>query len=425
MKRIFLLLALVVFVQCTKDEDPTVPTVPPTTTLPPPSITPPVINPPTTNEPTPYTSGDITISSKADLDAYNWQQISTVTGDLTLSIDWAFVDGSTNDPSVFTSNIEVVTGNVTINTTSEISLENLVKVGGNYSVTGHDIVDDNLLYAQSVSLDYPGDYIVEAIYTDEVKLNLDEPTTSKSASTSKLFLRNVSIHAYHTSLLIDTNFTAANPPSVRTTPPAMPATPIYPVFSQVNSAATGVLQSENISNVTFSGHIAVEKIVSNSVATLNVNNSNLPALEVVSTSLTVFTMPNVVELNSLNVNAPKLEAFVAISLTRVVTKITLSGIVSVEFTSLTVIGSLEVLSGSNIKLPKLAALPTETVLPSNVRVDSNLDEISQPGSGIASGGGGSSTTEGHQSGTTPHQSGNGGHQSGNGGHQSGTSGTGG
>jgi hypothetical protein len=129
-------------------------------------------------------------------------------------------------------------------------------------------------------------------------------------------------------------------------------------------------------------------------------------------------MPNVAELNSLSITAPSLQSFVALSLVKVLTKITLSGILSVEFSSLTTIGALEVISGSNIKLPKLAALPTNTIFPSNIRVESSVAGIAQ--SGVTASGG--STTDGHSSGGSGHSSGGSGHSSGGSGHTSGTSG---
>jgi hypothetical protein len=137
--------------------------------------------------------------------------------------------------------------------------------------------------------------------------------------------------------------------------------------------------SNNISSITFSGHVVAEKIVSTSLTTLSINNSHKSSLEVISSSLTTLEMPNVAELNSLSITAPSLQSFVALSLVKVLTKITLSGILSVEFSSLTTIGAFEVISGSNIKLPKLAALPTETILPASVRVESSVAGIAQSG----------------------------------------------
>ena len=404
------LISVLVLSSCTKDDDPVVSTTPPSTTLPPPTVAPPVLTPPTPEVPPSYSGGDISITSQDELDYYQELVVKNVTGDLNLDIDWVYVDGSTNDPSVFTKNIETVSGDVTVkvSVSEELSFENLVRVDGNYSVTGRDVSDDNLLHAKSIELDYPGDYEIKAIFTDEVRLNLGDDQTSKSASSSKIGLRNVDVHAYHTSLLADTDFTPANLPSIRTIAPPMPATAIYPSFVQTDHTDSKQIVSNNISSITFSGHVVAEKIVSTSLTTLSINNSHKSSLEVISSSLTTFEMPNVAELNSLSITAPSLQSFVALSLVKVLTKITLSGILSVEFSSLTTIGALEVISGSNIKLPKLAALPTEAILPASVRVESSVAGIAQ--SGVITGG--TTTSNGHTSGGSGHTSGGSGHTSG-------------
>ena len=406
----FALISVLVLSSFTKDDDPVVSTTPPSTTLPPPTVAPPILTPPTPEVPPSYSGGDISITSQDELDYYQELVVKNVTGDLNLYIDWVYVDGSTNDPSVFTKNIETVSGDVTVkvSVSEELSFENLVRVDGNYSVTGRDVFDDNLLHAKTIELDYPGDYEIKAIFTDEVRLNLGDDQTSKSASSSKIGLRNVDVHAYHTSLLADTDFTPANLPSIRTIAPVMPATPIYPSFVQTDHTESKQIVSNNISSITFSGHVVAEKIVSTSLTTLSINNSHKSSLEVISSSLTTLEMPNVAELNSLSITAPSLQSFVALSLVKVLTKITLSGILSVEFSSLTTIGALEVISGSNIKLPKLAALPTETILPASVRVESSVAGIAQ--SGVIAGG--TTTSNGHTSGGSGHTSGGSGHTSG-------------
>jgi hypothetical protein len=414
------LISVLVLSSCTKDDDPVVSTTPPSTTLPPPTVAPPVLTPPTPEVPPSYSGGDISITSQDELDYYQELVVKNVTGDLNLDIDWVYVDGSTNDPSVFTKNIETVSGDVTVkvSVSEELSFENLVRVDGNYSVSGRDVFDDNLLHAKTIELDYPGDYEIKAIFTDEVRLNLGDDQTSKSASSSKIGLRNVDVHAYHTSLLADTDFTPANLPSIRTIAPVMPATPIYPSFVQTDHTESKQIVSNNISSITFSGHVVAEKIVSTSLTTLSINNSHKSSLEVISSSLTTLEMPNVAELNSLSITAPSLQSFVALSLVKVLTKITLSGILNVEFSSLISVGAFEVISGSNIKLPKLAALPTNTIFPSNIRVESSVAGIAQ--SGVTASGG--STTDGHSSGGSGHSSGGSGHSSGGSGHTSGTSG---
>ena len=119
--------------------------------------------------------------------------------------DW-WIKKKTRQKSIFFGkNIQTVTGDVSINvsTNEEVSLENLLKVGGNYSVTGADVIDDNLFYAQSISLDYDGDYEIKTVYTDAIELNLDDTETAKAfINTSKLVAtRSVSITAYHTDLI--------------------------------------------------------------------------------------------------------------------------------------------------------------------------------------------------------------------------------
>ena len=409
MKKIYLLFAALLVITCAKEEDPIV--TPPAVVIPPPSFVIPPVTSPETSTPPSYDGGDISISSTEDLDYYREINVQNITGNFELNLDWTYVDNSTSDPSVFTKNIETVTGDVTINVSvnEEVSLENLVRVDGVYTVTGNDVSDESLLYAKTIELDYPGDYEIKAVYTDEVRLNLGDDQTSKSASSSKIGLRNVDVHAYHTSLLADTGFTPANLPSIRTIAPPMPATAIYPSFVQTDHTDSKQIVSNNISNITFSGHIVAEKIVSTSLTSLSINNSHHSSLEVNCSSLTTLEMPNVTELNSLSITAPSLQSFVATSLIKVITKITLSGVLSVEFSSLTTVDSFEVISGSNIKLPKLAALPTGTIFPTNLTVVSSVAGIAQSGASAGSGSSGSSSTSDsttHNSGgSTTHNSG--------------------
>ena len=416
----------VILISCSKEED--VITIPPAGAIPPPSFVIPPVTTPEPSTPPSYDGGDISISSTEDLDYYRELNVQNITGNFELNLDWTYVDNSTSDPSVFTKNIETVTGDVTINVSvnEEVSLENLVRVDGVYTVTGNDVSDESLLYAKTIELDYPGDYEIKAVYTDEVRLNLGDDQTSKSASSSKVGLRNVDVHAYHTSLLADTDFTPANLPSIRTIAPPMPATAIYPSFVQTDHTDSKQIVSNNISSITFSGHVVCEKIVSTSLTTLNINNSHKSSLEVISSSLTTLLMPDVAELNSLSITAPSLQSFVALSLVKVLTKITLSGILNVEFTSLTTIGAFEVISGSNIKLPKLDALPTETILPASVRVESSVAGIAQSGASAGSGSSGSSSTSDsstHNSGgSTTHDSGGSSTHDSGGSHNSGGSG---
>jgi len=417
----------VILISCSKDED-VITTIPPAGELPPPSFVIPPVTTPEPSTPPSYDGGDISISSTEDLDYYRELNVQNITGNFELNLDWTYVDNSTSDPSVFTKNIETVTGDVTINVSvnEEVSLENLVRVDGVYTVTGNDVSDESLLYAKTIELDYPGDYEIKAVYTDEVRLNLGDDQTSKSASSSKIGLRNIDVHAYHTSLLADTGFTPANLPSIRTIAPPMPATAIYPSFVQTDHTDSKQIVSNNISNITFSGHIVAEKIVSTSLTNLSINNSHHSSLEVNCSSLTTLEMPNVTELNSLSITAPSLQSFVATSLIKVITKITLSGVLSVEFSSLTTVDSFEVISGSNIKLPKLAALPTGTIFPTNLTVVSSVAGIAQSGASAGSGSSGSSSTSDsttHNSGgSTTHDSGGSSTHDSGGSHNSGGSG---
>jgi len=183
----------VILSSCSKDED--VITIPPAVVIPPPSFTIPPVTTPEPITPPSYDGGDISISSIEDLDYYREINVQNITGNFELNLDWTYVDNSTSDPSVFTKNIETVTGDVTINVSvnEEVSLENLVRVDGVYTVTGNDVSDESLLYAKTIELDYPGDYEIKAVYTDEVRLNLGDDQTSKSASSSKGGLRNVDV----------------------------------------------------------------------------------------------------------------------------------------------------------------------------------------------------------------------------------------
>ena len=435
-----LYIALFFFVlSCTKDDEPiTSTTPPPSTVLPPPTVAPPIITPPTVTEPTPYTTGDITISSTEELDAYREQEVKTVTGNLVMLVDWSFVEGSTNDPSVFTSKIEQVTGDVTINTTSEISFESLVKVGGDYFVSGHDVIDNNLLYAKSISLDYEQDYKIETVYTDEIKLGVGRwklKKQSKTFSSSRNFLGTIQISAYHTDLFdfdLDDEFNSdmGTIDEYRQVIPTMPVNPVFTDLSEISDDDSetdiGTISSDNISSFTVGGHIKILKLVSNSIKVFNLNNTVLPSFIIESTSITTFTMPFIKEMESLTVITPQLENFAAPQLEKVENSLTISAVLNVSFIKLVSVGSLEMESGNLLNLPVLQTFESLTIS-ADVKITSSNTSISQTPSGgggstgIAAGstGGG---TEGHESGTTGHQSGTTGHQSGTSGHQSGNSG---
>jgi surface protein len=459
MKNLLYIALFFVVLSCTKDDEPiTSTTPPPSTVLPPPTVAPPIITPPTVTEPTPYTTGDITISSTEELDAYREQEVKTVTGNLVMLVDWSFVEGSTNDPSVFTSKIEQVTGDVTINTTSEISFESLVKVGGDYFVSGHDVIDDNLLYAKSIGLDYDGDYQVKAVYTDVIGLNLsDEQQTSKfqGRHTRRQNKRNVDIETYHTSLLEDEDFTADNLPEIRTVPPTMPAIPIFVPFIQldfvvsydISSTSAGTLplptlsltqyvetndvsssiQSDNITNFTMGGHVEVDKIESNSLEKLEVNNTELNNLEVDCPVMEEFEMPFLVEMVSLKIVAPLLDLFIAPALEIIFNSLILSGMDDVVLDNLKEVKTLEVVDVETLSIEEIEEIEDAT-LPANLRVESDSSTFSQTPSGgggstgIAAGGTGGAEESPEGAGGTQHQSGSNGHQSGTSGHQSGNSG---
>jgi len=456
MKNLLYIVLFFFVLSCTKDDEPiTSTTPPPSTVLPPPTVAPPIITPPTVTEPTPYTTGDITISSTEELDAYREQEVKTVTGNLVMLVDWSFVEGSTNDPSVFTSKIEQVTGDVTINTTSEISFESLVKVGGDYFVSGHDVIDDNLLYAKSIGLDYDGDYQVKAVYTDVIGLNLsDEQQTSKfqGRHTRRQNKRNVDIETYHTSLLEDEDFTADNLPEIRTVPPTMPAIPIFVPFIQldfvvsydISSTSAGTLplptlsltqyvetndvsssiQSDNITNFTMGGHVEVDKIESNSLEKLEVNNTELNNLEVDCPVMEEFEMPFLVEMVSLKIVAPLLDLFIAPALEIIFNSLILSGMDDVVLDNLKEVKTLEVVDVETLSIEEIEEIEDAT-LPANLRVESDSSTFSQTPSGgggstgIAAGGtvlkkvlkvlmvhNTNQADSGHQSGTSGHESGN-------------------
>ena len=42
-----------------------------------------------------------------DVSMASAEEVKTVTGNLVMLVDWSFVEGSTNDPSVFTSKIKI------------------------------------------------------------------------------------------------------------------------------------------------------------------------------------------------------------------------------------------------------------------------------------------------------------------------------
>ena len=343
MKKIYLLFTALLVITCAKEEDPIV-TAPASNELPPPSFTTTPFTPLSDFE---YNGGDITIATREDFLKYRDLIVEEVSGDLNLNVDWDFYEGSSGDPSRFTSTIKEVTGNVTINTIDEFSMESLLKVGGDYSVTGADVIDDNLIYAQSVSLDYDGDYVIKSVYTDAIELNLDAAETAKAfINTSKLGSnRNVDITAFHTDLiniddidldLIQTgdvsdvsggiNSIPSNP--YRNIIPEMPDdNPVYTEFRQISDepSTSGSINSDNISSITIGGHINVNKISSDSCTDIYLKNTELPSIEVFSMSVVTFEMPNLTKLFSIALNLPRVEKINFPVLTQI-TNISVTGV---------------------------------------------------------------------------------------------------
>ena len=417
----YLLLIVIVIVSCTKDEI-TVNNPVPSTELPPPSFNiPPLTN--TTEPDFEYNGGDITISTKEDFLKYRGLIIEEVSGDFNITVDWIFLDGSSDDPSRLTENIELIEGDANIVTNREFSMENLVRVDGVYSVEGHDIKDDNLLYAKKIILDYEEDYEIKAVYTDEVSLNLGDDQTSKSASSSKGALRNVDVHAYHTSLLAITDFTTVNLPTIRTFEPPMPATEIYPTFKQTESNQYGVIESEFVKQIILGGHVKVNKIISNSMDVLEINNTYLESLIVESTSVKNISMPFLKTINDLTFNCSGVNEFNAPELLSISGTLTLSGISVVTIDKVTTIGTLTVTSGNKINLPSVETITTST-LPSNVRLSaSSASGLSAgPTGGSSSVSSSGTSSSGTSSSSDGHTSGGSGHTSGGSGHTSGSSG---
>ena len=419
MKNYFLLIILVI-IGCTKDEPTTI--IPPTSNeLPPPSFSiPPVsLNPEPDFE---YNGGDITIASKEDFLKYRGLVIKEVSGDFNITVDWAFLDGSSDDPSSVTKNIEIIEGDATIVTNNEFSMESLVRVDGVYSVEGHDIRDDNLLYAKKIKLSYEENYEVKPVYSDGIELNLNlgkwkikkskefEGVASKSQNSSKVNnLNTISIVMYHTSLLADVIFDLTNLPTVRDVAPEMPETAIYPTFTQTESTQDGVIESESVEQITLGGHIKVNKIISNSLETLAINNTALDNLTVQSTSVEEISMPLLTTITSLILDCKIVNEFVAPSLVSLDT-LTLTGVSVATLEAVETIVTLTVVSGNKINLPSVETISTST-LPSNVRL------IASSSSGLSSGptgggGGGTSSSSSSSSSSDDHNSGGSGHNSG-------------
>ncbi len=410
MKKIYLLFVALLVITCAKEEDPIV--TPPAVVIPPPSFVIPPVTSPETSTPPSYDGGDISISSREDLDYYREINVQNITGNFELNLDWTYVDNSTSDPSVFTKNIQTVSGDVSINvsTNEEVSLENLLKVGGNYSVTGADVIDDNLLYAKSISLDYEDNYEIKTVYTDEIKLNVGKwkIKKNKSFSTSKNFLGNISMTAYHTDLFnlnledVITGDVSGTTyiDSLRETLPVMPDdNPVYTEFRQISDepSTSGSIISDNISSITIGGHINVNKITSESCTEIKINNTELPSIEVVSTSVVTFEMPNLIELVSIILNLPKVDKL-EFPLLVSITNISVTGVNEFSSPLLETIKGNFTLSGvSTAGLPKLETLGGTSSLPSNVNLTTGSGAPTLDRTGTAVPTGGASTGSGTSS----------------------------
>lgn len=412
MKKLIILIGLLIF-SCSKQEEPTIFT-PITVT---PVVKPPTIFPPVTlPEPTPYVSGDLTITNRDAFDNYKKQDIKKITGNFKLEIDWSFLPGSSGDPSQLTANIEEVEGDIYVKTNNTFSFESLVKVGGNYTVMGHDIEDSNLVYAKTITLGYEGDYIVNPVFTEKISIDLSDSRSSKSySSSSKTIKDKINLTCYHPSnMSVNVNNITATTQFPDFTLPDI----LLPVpFFQTNLTAdvSMTLRTNYIKSITMGGAVAINKIESTSLQTLNVNNRFLDKLEVITSVLKEFTMPNLTTLGNLSISCGSPLALFEAPLLKTITSLYLSGITKVNLPKVETITKLEVNSGYQILLPNIKTLGS-SIVPSSVRVSSNTGVINQ-----GSVGGGSSGSSSSSSSSSSHNSGGSGHNSGGSGHNSGGS----
>ena len=399
MKKILLLMLIIV--ACAKD-DPAETTLPPVSNeLPPPSFT---IPPPVVSTPEPdfeYNGGDISISSREEFNKYKGLIIKKVTGDFKITVDWVFLDGSSGDPSSVTKHIEIVEGDVTIITTGEFSMENLIRVEGEYSVEGHDIEDDNLLYAKKIKLDYDDDYKVPPVYSDGIEINVGKWRIKKSSkfnNSSKGSERIIDIVLYHTSLAPLPNFTIESLPTIRAIAPIMPPVAIYPSFIQTDGVE-GVLASDAVDKVIMGGHVQIDKIVSNSIDELEINNTELESLIVESTSVKTIIIPLLEEVESLVIDCVGVDELAAPKLVEVTGTLSLAGVSDVSMESVTTINTLEISSGGEVDLPELDTVNTSSIAASVIVSSNAASGITQAPQATPSGGGGGGST-GTTAGTT-------------------------
>ena len=217
----------------------------------------------------------------------------------------------------------------------------------------------------------------------------------------------------------------------------MPETAVYPSFQQKNSTEASTIESDNVSSITIGGHVNIEKISSESCTEINVNNTELKSIEVVSTSVVTFEMPNLIEMFSILLNLPKVDKLVFPLLVSI-TNISVTGVYEFSSPLLETIKGNFTLSGVRTAgLPKLETLGGTSSLPSNVNLTtgSGAPTLDRTGTAVPTGGGSSGSSAGGSSpgisspNTSPsddtHISGGGNHVSGQGGHASGQSGSGG
>ena len=406
MKKILLLMLIIV--ACAKD-DPAETTLPPVSNeLPPPSFT---IPPPVVSTPEPdfeYNGGDISISSREEFNKYKGLIIKKVTGDFKITVDWVFLDGSSGDPSSVTKHIEIVEGDVTIITTGEFSMENLIRVEGEYSVEGHDIEDDNLLYAKKIKLDYDDDYKVPPVYSDGIEINVGKWRIKKSSkfnNSSKGSERIIDIVLYHTSLLLVPSFSVESLPPIRTIAPIMPPVAIYPSFIQTDGVE-GVLSSDAVDKVIMGGHVQIEKIVSNSINALEINNTELSSITVESTSVESISIPLLEAVEDLVIDCSGVDELDAPALLNVSGTLSLTGVQAVSLESVTSINTLSISSGGIVDLPVLDTVITSSIAASVAVISSAASGIASapqatPTVGGGGGGGQTGVSQGSSGITTP------------------------
>jgi|GEM_PF-6181072 len=328
-----------------------------------------------------YKFGDITISSSADLEEFSSDKIDEVVGDLTINVGWDYTAGSSSDPSEFTKNIEIVYGDVLVNITNNksISFENLVKVVGSYTINGHDVDDQNLVYANYINLDYEGDYIVNNVFTRQITLNLDDGGSSKKSLSSKGLSRRLRMFSRHPRYYpVSIAPSRVNVHKIRSTPLILPIRPVVPKFKQKGLTRAEELNSDNVESIEIGGHTSLKKINSNSIKSLDVSSTILPELEVKSTSLKAISMPNITTMDKLVIDAP-CESFEAKSLITVKNKITLKNVVNIILNALKTCGILTVSNAGEINLNNFQNA-TSLFIPSTVKVNStNNPVINQSG----------------------------------------------